>query len=141
MDDYKDVSKIAFVHKYGSDAHKAKAEDKISGIISRGDRHAVSHLATEDIPLTDAHMHGMIDQPSTDSHHPARMLAQSHRADLKDEHWNKMAVHPNKEVYMSALASAPLRHVKTMATSHPDPDIRQMATNQYVNKKRAGYPE
>jgi hypothetical protein len=141
--DNKELSKISFLNQYGSDAHKAKVSAKVDGIIASGNSKAVHHIASaSNISLSPSQVHGIIDHKLEDDRtHPATKLSSWHFGDLKDEHWDKLARHPDSTVAIGAVASMPMKHLRTAATVNPDGFVRQMATNTFVNKKRAGYEE
>lgn len=141
---YAELSKIRFAKQYGSDNHKAKADAKIDNIIKSGDTKTVHDIASSsDLGLTHSHIEGILDhKPTAGFVHPAKHLPQWNSANLSDQHWDRLAKHTDNQVVMAALPSAPLKHVRTIATTeHHDPFIRQLAAQTYRNKKAAGYPE
>lgn len=138
-----EFNKVRFLNKYGSTGHKVKADAKIGEMIKHGSTPQVHTLASStELNLSSEHVHGIIDHKVQGEYtHPAKMLASWNKPSLKDEHWHKLATHPDPMVSVAVLPNAPMKHVKTIAQSHPDEYVRQLATNHYHRRIAAGIKE
>jgi hypothetical protein len=142
-----ELSKLSFINKYGADRHKKAVEPKIDKILDAGSTNDVSDLAYEGLVTKPEHVTRIIDHKNDDGRHagnsPIHQLIKYKRGQkyMTDDHWHRLALHPEVGVTSNALSSMPLKHVKTAAQHHPDDFTRQLATNHYVRQKQLGVQE
>lgn len=103
----------------------------IDRVVDSGDHRSISSLMSWHNPnskkITSEHLHRVLDMPEESKNHPAWSLA--YRKDLKDEHWDKLARHPNAGVANTALngGNMPEHHVKTAYFHNPNQSVRETA--------------
>jgi hypothetical protein len=142
-----ELSKLAFINKYGAARHKKNVEPRIDKILDHGSTNDVSDLAYEGLVTKPEHVTRIIDHKNDDGRHPGNspihrlMQYGKGRKHMTDDHWHRLALHPEPAVTSNSLAHMPLKHVKTAAQHHPDDFVRQLATNHYVRQKQLGVKE
>lgn len=139
-----EISKLAFINKYGAARHKKGVEPRVDKILDSGNTHDISDVAYEGLITKPEHVTRIVDhKPEVGSGHPIHQLIKfaKGRKHMTDDHWHRLALHPTISVTSQALPHMPLKHVKTAAMHHPDDFVRQLATNHYVRQKQLGVKE
>jgi hypothetical protein len=139
-----ELSKLAFINKYGSKAHKKNVGPRIDKVLDSGNTKEISDLAYNGLVQTPEHITRIIDHdPEKVGVHPIHQLIKDKKGakKLTDDHWHRLALHPSVGVTAQALPTMPLKHVKTAAQHHPDDFVRQIAAGHYIRQKQLGVKE
>jgi hypothetical protein len=136
-------NKLRFLNKFGSEGHKAKADGKIGEMIDHGDTPTLHRFASStEVDLKPEHVHKIIDHtPQEGFTHPAVHLTKWNKPSVKDEHWDRLAKHPDPQVALGAVPHMSMHHVKKTAEENPDDMVRVIAANHYRRQKEAGRTE
>jgi hypothetical protein len=142
-----EIAKLSFINKYGAARHKTAVGPRIEKVLDSGNTNDISDLAYEGLVTKPEHVTRIIDHKPTDGRHPGNspihqlIKYKTGAKHMTDDHWHRLALHPEVGLTTNALAHMPLKHVKTTAQHHPDDFTRQLATNHYVRQKQLGAKE